>query len=228
MKSLWGMFVLGSLTCAPAFASIVYVTSPAALAEDDTASWSQLGATQTSIPSSFSATSVGGLAITGTIASGTGTVLAIPTDWPAGPNFSSGDSVIWTSNGSTDNGPLTLAFSALFGAGAYVQADGTGAFTGSIQAFGSGGSLGTFTASSSNGDPIFLGVLDTLQEVTSIKLSLTVAPANFTVFDFAVDTLYLNAPVSATPEPGSLVLVGGALAGLGWKLRRRTRTTGRL
>jgi hypothetical protein len=169
--------------------------------------------------------------VNGTFAGGAGSVIAVTC--PANPSCSwvtsgtginAGDSLIWTSNaGSGGNAPLTLAFSAVYGAGFWLQADATGTYVASIQAFNSGGAIGSplTETSDSNGDPIFIGVLDTLKEVTSIQVVLTSTGFGGNVDDFAVDTLKLKTlATTSTPEPSSFWLFSAVLPLLGWRGRK--------
>lgn len=104
-----------------------------------------------------------------------------------------------------------------------MQTDVIASFTAQIQAFNGGTSLGTFNESSdSNGDPIFIGVLsNTTAQISSVVFSLTIVPADASVNDFALDTLFLKTPPNSVPEPGSLCLVGACLGGLFWRRRLR-------
>jgi hypothetical protein len=148
----------------------------------------------------------------------------------SGTGMNGGDTTVWTINPSVNpgnDGPLTLGLgNAVFGGGAWLQANETDVFdvfTAQLAVFNNTTLLTTLTASSdSNGDPIFLGALDTTAEITSMVFSVTAVPADANVNDFALDTLLLTSPVASTPEPTSFGLLAAGLAGLGWKLRRRS------
>lgn len=182
--------------------SLVKVTSLGALGSNDSATWSQLGADSTQLLSSFNANSTGGVAITGTLANSGSLVSVVcaasQCSWSSTDvaGFSAGDGVIWTSDTANGgNGPLTLSFNqSMKGVGALIQADAPGQFTAQIQAFNGTTSLGTFTTTSdSNGDAVFLGVVDnTAAHITSVTYSLTACTGTCNVGDFAIDTLYLN------------------------------------
>jgi hypothetical protein len=172
--------------------SMVVVTSQSAQNANDSVDWSQLGADATNLAASFGATSANGNGITATLA-GPNSLTAVvcpatPCSWV--PGFTTGDTLIWTSDAANGgNGPITLAFSkAIVGAGALIKADGPGQFTAQIQAFNNGTLLGTFSqVSNSTGDPVYLGVNDISgANVTSVVFSLT-ACAQGSCNDFALD-----------------------------------------
>lgn len=146
----------------------------------------------------------------------------------SGTGINAGDSTIWTDNPSAFPGPdnpLTLALSdPVYGAGAWLQADETsplGVFTATITAYNSANAvlgIGAYSFDSdANGDPVFLGLLDTNQEISSVVFNVTSVPPNGGT-DFVLDTLMLT-----TPEPGSLALLAVGLGGLWWKFRRLVR-----
>jgi hypothetical protein len=156
-----------------------------------------LGADGALLGATVSATSVNGVAITGTLA-GANSVPAVVCaatvcSW-TGTGFAPGDTVIWTSDAlNGGNGPLTLGFGRnISGAGALIQADGPGQFTAQIQAFNGATLLGTFTVNSNaNGDAVYIGVKDqTGPNINSVTFSLTSCVGTCT--DFALDTAFLN------------------------------------
>jgi List-Bact-rpt repeat protein len=190
--------------------SLVVVTSPAVQGANDSLSWSQLGGDATALSSAFVATSGSGLGITvDLIGANSLTSVVCPASacsW-TGTGFAAGDTLLWTSDtGNGGNGPLTLTFAhGVSGAGAFVQADGPGLFTGQIQAFNGTTLLGSFTvASDSNGDGTYIGVADqTGANITSVTFSLTNCSSICT--DFAVDTINLS---TASVFPLSVSLAG--------------------
>jgi hypothetical protein len=202
------LLVLASMGMVASYAVPVLVTSPGALGPNDSVNWAQLGSPGTTL-GSFSATSAGGAAISGSFSglSPTGlTACETPPNtcnWPGG--FPAGDSLVWADNGSSipGSGPLNLSFAALRGAGALIQSDAPEAFTAQIQAFDGAVLLGTFTeVSDADGNPIFIGVLDTTAEITSVSFDVidTSVP-----HDFAIDTLDIRTTGSAVPEPSALI-----------------------
>ncbi|MBV8819923.1 MAG: choice-of-anchor D domain-containing protein [Acidobacteriaceae bacterium] len=107
--------------------------------------------------------------------------------------------LLWTSDaGNGGNGPVRVTFaSAMAGAGASLQADGPGAFTAKIEAFNGSTSLGYFTASSSQGRPVYLGVLDQSgPHITSVVFSLVSVTQGITT-DFGLDTVSLTSALAA-------------------------------
>jgi hypothetical protein len=128
-------------------------------------------------------------------------------------NFTFGSHLI--SNNTFSYFPLTISFaSPIGGAGAQIQLDRNGPFTATIQAFSGTTNLGTFTedgvsTTAEDGSAIFIGVLDTKAEITSIVLGIDNPPASFG--DFAINSLLINSS-GAVPEPASLPLATIALS----------------
>jgi hypothetical protein len=149
--------------------------------------------------------------------------------------FSNGDSLIWSfdSDGNAGTGPDAFSIPLGFGAGAAIQSDAIGQFTAKLELFNGTTSLGFVTVQSDvDGDPVFIGAVDTVAEVTKAVFSLTAAqtsPNNSTnnLGDFALDTLFLtNAPDTgaSVPEPGTTLLLGCGATLLGLRLRRARRS----
>jgi hypothetical protein len=208
------------------YAAPILITTAAGLGANDSVIWSQLGADGATIPNSFSATSTNSLSISGSLAGTDGCVAVVGgsnCSWAAGPGFAAGNFVLWAEDSTgAGSGPLTLSFPAVMGAGLWLQANAPGQFTARIEAFNGGSSLGAFTSTSNAaGDGIFIGVLDTVPDITKIGLSLTSCGAGCDVKDFGVNSLLLNESVPSTnvPEPASAVLL--AIGGLALFLRKR-------
>ena len=227
--NIWRCAILALVAAEAGWAGdiVVQVSNPIG---GDLVDWSQLGGDLTAVPQNFTATSLGGLNISGSFAGGPGgsdgglTAVVCPEticSWvTSGTGVSAGDTMLVTTDGETANGPLTLTFEngnqALVGA--ELQSDATGAFTGQIEVLNGLTVLATFTqASDANGDPVFLGASDqTGANITSVEFSMTVAPDGGDVNDFAIDSLQI------APEPGSMTLAAlAAFAGLAWRFRRR-------
>ena len=215
--------------------SLSLITSAGAQGTNDSVRWSQLGGNTQSLGATINATSNNGVAVTLNL-TGSNSILAVvcpasSCSW-SGTAMASGDTLIWTSNGSGGgNGPANVTFSRpQSGAGAYIQADGPSAFTAQIQAFNGSNLLGSFVESSDSvGDGIYIGVQDySGANITSLVISLISGQG--VLSDFAFDSLNLNsaspggpAPtvaatptrtatptVTATPIPGPIGLVGSS------------------
>jgi hypothetical protein len=227
------------LVCSPAFASLSQVLTPGGLGSNDFTNWAQLGGDETGLAGPFSATSAQSIGVTGNFSATDNTGLvavvcpATPTcTWgPTTTGMVGGDTDIWAfDNGSgLGTGPITLSLgTSILGAGLYIQGDTTSAYTAAIQAFSGSTSLGAFSVTSdSDGDPVFLGLKDTSAVISQIQFSLTSCAGCSNLGDFAVDTLLMTDVTSTTPEPSSVLLFGGGMAGLAWTLRRRSSKHGR-
>jgi hypothetical protein len=170
------------------------VASSSAQAANDSLAWSQKGADGTVLAASFTVISVA--------------CSANPCSW-AGTGFTAGHSLLWSSDaGNGGSGPVTLTFShSVSGAGALVQADLPGAFTGEIQVYNGTTLLATYTvASDTAGDPVYLGAIDQSgPNINKVVFSLTTCASLCT--DFGVDTVNVNAATAApavTLTPTSL------------------------
>jgi hypothetical protein len=227
--TLVGLMVL--LAAGASQATPVLVTSPGALGANDSVNWSQLGSGGSTINPSFAATSTGGRAIAGSMASDgcVAVVMGSSCDWtPAGVGFNSGDSLIWALNSNGfGSGPLALSFAHVFGAGLWLQADALGQFTAQVEVFNGGTLLATFSETSdAAGDGIFIGARDTLSDITQVVFSLTSCGSGCDVGDFAVNSLLLRTTAATVPEPTSLslLLLGAGGLALFRRSRRACRT----
>ncbi len=162
---------------------------------NDSTSWAGLGADGTTIPAAFSATSTLGIAVSGSFAGSSGLVAvqcpAAACSWTGG--FGAGDSLVWAfdNTNTIGSGPLTLGLgTAVLAGGVEIQADASGMFDAQVEAFDGITPLGTTSLSSDvAGDPVFIGIQDTVAEITSLVFSLTSCSGDCN--DFAVDTLLL-------------------------------------
>jgi hypothetical protein len=211
------------LTATTAQAATFFVNTRAGLGANDSVDWAQLGADGTTIPNSFTATSVGGLGISGQFTgSGSGERRTQSSSW--GGDFAPGDAVIWAadSNNGVGSGPLTLTFvNSVSAVGTQIASNYYGSFTGSIQAFDSGGnSLGLFagltgtTNGNNDNSAIFWGIRSTNADIKSIVFNASDDAAN-SPNDFAINQLSLvTNSTTDVPEPFTIIgtIVGGTAA----------------
>jgi hypothetical protein len=183
--------------------SLAQVTGPSAQQATDSINWAKVGGDQTllsaggSVPTTKGATVQ--VALTGPNAMLSRVCSASPCSW-AGAGLTPGDILLWTSDaGNGGTGPVRITFaSGMAGAGAFIQADGPGQFTGKIEAFNGSTSLGSFTSNSNSlGQPVYLGVLDqTAPHITSVVFSLTAVSEGVTT-DFGMDAVGLSSAIAA-------------------------------
>ena len=145
-----------------------------------------------------------------------------PCSWIPAPGFTTGETLIWAEDAFfSGSGPLTVTFLAQFGGGAYIQSTGDLQYTARLKAFNGASLLGVNTiTSNAQGDPVFLGVVDSTQEITGLEFSLTncTSTSGFCdATDFAVGTLSIY---NATPEPSSMLLALGGLVALSLTRRK--------
>jgi len=243
MRKLLATFLLAGSSL---YGSAILVSSPTLLPNADTMLWSQFSG---SVPSLFLASSTGNSSgsetILGTIANGNGQIVTASASWNAATSSPAGDDLLSTNNGSGGSGPLSLQeMTAVKGLGAYISADGTGSFTAEIQAYANiNGALtmvlSKTAVSDASGDPVFLGVSDTVAEITKVVYSLTaVSSSKYSLNDFKVGTLYVEdgfgapqAPIvtaplqNSAPEPGLGPLLAFAIPALIWGFNKKASRT---
>jgi hypothetical protein len=191
--------------------TLTEITSPSAQNANDSVKWGQLGGDATALGTSFSATSVLGFSLAGRFA-GTAQASLIAAACPASPcswgggtagstPFGAGDLLIWTAARSSGNGPLIFHLAPqVSGAGVLIQEDAPGQFTAQIEVFNGTTLLHAFSEpSDANGDPIYIGVIDTsganINKVV-FSISSTTNPVG-DITDFALGTLLLRTPGGA-------------------------------
>jgi hypothetical protein len=189
---------------------------------NDSTDWGQLGACNQSVAPTFTATSVGGLTVTGSDASGhvqediqrnaDNTGGCTYDGWYG--NFAPGANMLYTGfEDSVGSGPITLGFSSpVSGAGLQIGNSPYGAFTATIDAYNGATLLGTFTevgveTNAADNSAIFIGINDlTGPDITSIVIGV---PGG----DFSVNQLSLLTNANTVPEPSSVGMA--LLLGLG-------------
>jgi len=143
-------------------------------------------------------------------------------------NFTTGMGLIYNGVSSLGNNPggILLSFnSPVYGAGAYIQADWYGAFTGTVALYDSSFNLlGSYShdgvSDGTAGTALFLGAYDAVPDVSYAVFDTSAD--GYHDDDFAIGTLRIQTTGQVSvPEPGTLLLVGPSLLGLAGVLRRR-------
>lgn len=205
LKRLTGVFAAVLLTVGVGNAdTLKQITTSAAQGANDSLAWSQKGADGVVLPVSFTATTTLANSVTVSLGAANSVLstvcAATPCSW-TGTGFTAGHELLWTSDaGNGGSGPVTLTFAkGMAGAGALIQADLPGAFTGQIQLYNGATLLGTYTvASDTAGDPVYLGAQDTSgANINKVVFSLTTCASLCT--DFGLDTVNVNTAVAAPP-----------------------------
>jgi hypothetical protein len=209
---------LGALASIQLLASITQVGSPAALAPNASLQWDAIGVAGTTFSGQVTGTA-GSVGVTGVSSS----LDRVDESFLWTGSFSLNDFLL--SNADTGD-PITFTFNTpVQGVGTFVQGDIFGAFSVTLTAYSGATNLGSFSVNGTNtgaedGSAPFLGVLSDTANITNIVLTeLDVSPNNL-----AIDTLYLTAPSTSTPEPGTLATTAFlAAAILLYRMLRRGR-----
>jgi hypothetical protein len=216
-------FALTLLTfLTPIFASAEYIeiTNRDIFLNNDYADWLNFGVPFTVVPSGSTLfSSVFNLQLT--VANSNGADLqavqqGAGSGWAG--NFAPGAGLLWTDLGG--NGPLIINFPVpIFGAGAQIQADAYGTFTGTISAYDKlGNLLASYNLAGNSNDAgdnsaIFLGILDSNAQISSLAFDVT--NTNL-LHDLAINQLdFLVCPGAVNvPIPGAAMLLGSGLLAL--------------
>jgi hypothetical protein len=236
MKKLCLSVVVLSVCAAAAHADSLVTVRPTGT---DSVDWSQLGAPGSPVPSTFNPrsglggsfvfTTVNGVSgagqYIGSYTGGDGSVQeqGVGSYFASGQgNFAPGDFL----NDTDENGPMTLTFASGFTQiGAQIDGDNSGPFTAQICDNSNNACFTEVGDSTSIGDDsaIYLGIASNTP-ITSVTFSLTSVTGDHPhgIDWFAINEVTLGSiPVSATPEPGSLLLVATGLGGLAAAFRKR-------
>jgi hypothetical protein len=188
------------------------VNTYAGLGANDSISWGQLGGTYSTTGTPVGVISGGGL---NALVTDGGDVVRLDEN-PGGSGwagiFNSGDELLY----NDDNGDVVIDFAMpVEGAGAYIQQNESGNYTGTITAYMGATVLGSETVSGNNdlasvGTAPFAGWLEGTADITSVSFSTS--PDD----DFAIDTLALVDTAGTAPDAASTsFLLGMASLGLG-------------
>lgn len=217
--------------------SAVLVTSASQISSasnPDVVVWSKLGPDQATAQQTFFVSSSNYENIMGRFDNGNGTVLSAGTDYQPSGGITAGDALLWASDGTNSAGNLSLYTDPIMGLGAYLQSDSASQFTARIQAFsGVSSVLDMSVTSDSIGSAMFLGVSDSLSDISRVVYSVSSGVATGS---FVVGTVYIqnqpiavslpqlapqvSGPLDPAPEPGALSLVALGILALGFKLRK--------
>jgi len=167
--------------------------------------------------------------------------------WTIGTVFPSGTLLLGTNNSASINpanvqiDTLTLTFvNPVSAVGAYIQDyDYSQPFTATVSTTSDGTYTSPAESSGVNGNPLFIGITDGsgTADIYNITFSTSQPTSGGTPDYFVIGAAQFNDgngtiitpptppnnPPAGTPEPASLMMVGGGIAGLAWKARKRVR-----
>ena len=221
--------ILSSTLLLPGVVHADLIELTARPATGDVVDWGQLGTPNLTITSPQNFTSTGGT--TGSVnLNGTGFLVqqcCIGITGTFNGNFAPGDKVLVTGAGSS----LTINFNTpVQTVGAQIQDNRIGdLFIAEILAFNGNVLLGTFTKSGFSGDVgnnsnIFLGVQDSIADITSVTYLTFTSSPEYSLQAVAINQLTIGGGnVTVTPLPAALPLFAtglGVLGLLGWRKKR--------
>jgi PEP-CTERM motif len=208
----------------PAQAQYTFVPTRAGIGGTGLINWATLGGSSTVVANGTSGIAIATTSLTATVTQAGQSPLERRDQgigWAG--DFTPGSALLWTRG---NNGPITIMFSGAVGAaGAALQTDYYGAFTGSIEALdASQNVLATFVFSgtatgAADGSAPFAGIMSTLNDIWGVRF--TGVTASNAPNDFAIDNLSVNIGSDVVPEPSTYALMGTGLIGLVGVARRK-------
>ncbi len=213
-------------------ASATLVTLRGSLGGDDAIDWAQLGADGDEITQPGAVTS--SLGRSASVSNPNGAIYRFDEGAGAGTyhgNFAAGDALLTT---FFDSGPISIDFTSgpVARVGAQIQSLALGSFIGMLSAFDASNNLlesvsldGTSTFGNGDNSAIFLGMTRASADIDRIEFSVTFNDPLAADFALAINQLDfgLRGTGVPVPEPGSLALVGVALAAAAWRRRPAAR-----
>ena len=212
MRSLTIAAALGvALLAQAAHATVIQVGSQASLGAPDSVGWAQLGGAGAHLFTPVFATSAAGVGVG--VSSPPGEVFRHDEGVDVSAGFVIGTNLLFEVNESE---PVQLTFSTpQYGVGAEIVESAQRAFVATLTLFGPGNTLlGSVSAAGGDG-PVFLGALSDMP-ISRVRFS-TVGPGGLVDAGFLLGPLHLV----SVPEPATVLLLLGGLAGVALTRRRR-------
>jgi hypothetical protein len=212
MRSLTIAAALGvALLAQPARATVILADSQASLGATDSVAWDQLGSAGAHLFTPVFATSAGGVVVD--VSSPPGEVFRRDQGVDVSAGFVVGTKLLFEVN---EHEPVQLTFSTpQYGVGAEIAESVQRAFVATLTLFGPGNVLlGSVSAAGADG-PVFLGALSDTP-IARVRFS-TVGPGGLVDAGFLLGSLQLV----SVPEPPTVLLLLGGLAGLALARRQR-------